>query len=412
MPEVLNNLGTYSGQSLYVYAPDYVNLKTVINLLKEPVIEIHYRLFLLNADETINRLIPEEDIIISEGNYSENYQNGQRKNLSIALMNEDGKYTPSGNGLWITDRFRFDVGISSQYYNYDTIYWFPKGIYVLGNPSAEHETSSKKINLTLLDKFAYLEGPIGTFETTYEIPSGAPIKDAIISLLNLSNGSGIPIDYKPIIYDKKFEGRTMPYKLSKDAGSTIGELILDLGTILNAEVFYDNMGYLTFYPINDTMVDIDKPTLWDYDDNSVDLSSLSLTYDFENTVNSIHVVGDEINNAIFYAFAENQNPLSPICIAKIGRRVLYINDSNIFSNSLAKDRARYELRKHGILSTTSTINVSFNPLLIVNNLISITDSFFKYNRERFLVQSITYNLGTGAQMTLSCSNLMNFEPDA
>ena len=39
------------------------------------------------------------------------------------------------------------------------------------------------------------------------------------------------------------------------------------------------------------------------------------------------------------------------------------------------------------------------------------DSFFKYNREKFLIQSISYNLGTDSQMTVTCSGLTNFTPD-
>ena len=52
--------------------------------------------------------------------------------------------------------------------------------------------------------------------------------------------------------------------------------------------------------------------------------------------------------------------------------------------------------------------VAFNPLLFVNNIITIEDSFFGYKREKFLIQSISYSLGTDSQMTLSCSNLTNF----
>ena len=407
--EVLSDLGSSLGESTYVYAPDYVDLQKVINLLKAPIIKTSYRLYVLNQDETINREIPEEDIIVSECSYSENYENGQRRNVNIALNNSDGKYTPSVNNMWINTRFRLDIGVSSTYYT-DT-YWFPRGIYVLGNPVAERGSSDKKLSLNLLDKFAYLEGPVGTLEATYEIPVDTDIKSAIGGILGLDNGMGYPVDCQPFVYDASFEGQTMPYTLSKDAGSTLGDMILDIAHILNAECFYNNMGNLTFIPINVTSNDTDKPVLWDYSEDEAELFNLSMTYDFENTINSVHVVGDNINNALFYASAENTNALSPICIQRVGRRILYINDTNIFSNKLAKDRARYELRIRGILGTSSTINVSFNPLLFVDNLITITDSFFDFKREKFLIQSISYNFGTGNQMTLSCSNLTNFTPD-
>ena len=421
MAENLRELNSSSGDSLFVYAPDYINLSTAINLLKSPIIKPAFRLYLLNPDESVNREIPQEDIILSSGNYSENYENGQRRSLNISLNNSSGKYNPSVNDLWITNRFKLEIGISSNTYFENSAgnnevprpktFWFPRGVYVLGDPTADRGSSEKKISLSLLDKFAYLEGPVGTLEATYEIPVNTDIKEAIMGILSLDNGMGQPIDPKPFIYDKSFEGMKMPYTLSKDAGSTIGDMILDIGTILNAEVFYNTMGNLTFAPINDVSNDVDKPILWNYDENEAELFNSAITYDFENTINSVHVVGDNINNAIFYAYAENKNPLSSICIQRIGRRILYINDANIFSNKLAKDRARYELRIRGILGTSCNLNVAFNPLLLVNNLITINDSFFKYNREKFLIQSISYNLGTDSQMTVTCSGLTNFTPD-
>ena len=106
--------------------------------------------------------------------------------------------------------------------------------------------------------------------------------------------------------------------------------------------------------------------------------------------------------------AQNKNPASPLCIQRIGRRIEYINDSNIYSDDLAQQRADYELRKFGILKTTMNINVAFNPLLFVNNLINITDSYYGLDRERFLIQSISYTIGDECQMTVSCSNIVNF----
>ena len=55
-----------------------------------------------------------------------------------------------------------------------------------------------------------------------------------------------------------------------------------------------------------------------------------------------------------------------------------------------------------------TVTVSFNPLLFVNNLITITDEYYGLQRARFLIQSISYTLGDQCEMTLTCSNIANF----
>ena len=392
------------GEVLRLVDSSSISMSYLTDVLKRPTIKPRFRLFVLNPDETINYEVPEEDIIINSGNFTENYQNGQRKSVNINLINVDGKYTHSINTIWVHDRFRFDIGVEFD----GQVYWFLRGIYILGNPSADHQDSDKQVSLTLVDKFAVLEGKAGTLETTYEIPVDSDIEQAIMGILTLDNGSGYPIDLKPIIYDRAFKGLKMPYTLSKDAGSTLGEMLLEIGTILNAEVYYNSQGNLCFININETTLDVQKASLWDYSDEDRDYDSATANYDFENAVNEVHVVGDNINNEIFSAMAKNENPVSPLCIQRIGRRIEYINDSNIYSDDLAQQRANYELRKFGILKTTMNIQVSFNPLLFVNNLVTITDKYYNLTRERFLIQSISYTIGNESQMTVSCSNIVNF----
>ena len=399
-----NVLWSQYGEVLRLVDSSSISMSYLTDVLKRPTIKPRFRLFVLNPDETINYEVPEEDIIINSGNFTENYQNGQRKSVNINLINVDGKYTPSINTIWVHDRFRFDIGLEFD----GQVYWFPRGIYILGNPSADHQDSDKQVSLTLVDKFAVLEGKSGTLEATYEIPVDSDIEQAIMGILTLDNGSGYPIDLKPIIYDRAFKGLKMPYTLSKDAGSTLGEMLLEIGTILNAEVYYNSQGNLCFININETTLDIQKASLWDYSDEDRDYGNATANYDFENAINEVHVVGDNINNKIFSAMAKNENPVSPLCIQRIGRRIEYINDSNIYSDDLAQQRANYELRKFGILKTTMNIQVSFNPLLFVNNLVTITDKYYNLTRERFLIQSISYTIGNESQMTVSCSNIVNF----
>ena len=397
-------VSTYLGEVLMVLSRSIINMEALEQVLTEPTCQPRFRLFLLNPDETIDTEIPQRDIILNTGSYNENYQQGQRRNVNISLVNSDGKYTPSLNTIWVHNRFRFDVGVEYQ----GNVFWFPKGIYVLGNPTATHSDSDRQVNLTLVDKFALLEGKQGTLEATYEIPVGTDIYSAIIGLLTLDNGTGYPIDVQPVVYDSAFKGMKTPYTLTKDAGSTIGEMILDLATMLNAECFYNAYGNLCFININETIDDSNKPVLWDYSDLLAEYLQSQAVFDFENCVNEIQVVGDNINNEIFSAYAQNTNPESPICIQNIGRRISYINDSNIYSDELAQDRADYELRKAGILNTSFTMEVSFNPLLLVNNLITVRDSFFNLNRSKFLIQSIAYNIGSDSKVTLTVSNLTNF----
>lgn len=381
-----------------------VNYSIIENILKRPKITPIYKLYVLHYDETIDYEIPQDDIIIDSGNFSENYQNGQRKSINVNLVNIDGKYNPNINSIWMNNKFRLDVGLEFN----GVEYLFARGIYILGNPSSSHQDSDKQVSLTLVDKFAMFEGKMGTLETTYEIPVGTNIQKAIYGILNLDNGMGYPMDSKPVLFDD-FVTTTMPFTLTKDAGSTLGEMLLELGTILNAEVFYNSQGNLCYKSINETTNDDLKSSLWDYEDGKRDYFTANTQYGFEDVINEVHVVGDNVNNDIFSAISKNTNPASPLCIGLIGRRVLYINDSNIYNDSLAQQRANYELRRQGLLKVSMTIEVAFNPLLFVNNIITITDSHYNLERARFLIQSISYSIGSQSKMTITCSNLDNLE---
>ena len=48
-----------------------------------------------------------------------------------------------------------------------------------------------------------------------------------------------------------------------------------------------------------------------------------------------------------------------------------------------------------------------NPLIEVNNLIEITDSFYGIENEKFLVQSISFSLDYSGTMSISSSNINN-----
>ena len=396
-------LTTTYGEYLILTSTSNYDLDALEKALETGKYEASFRLFLLHPDETINYEIPQEDIILGSGNYNENYQNGQRRNLNINLVNKDGKYTPSINTLWVQHKFRFDIGIS---FGGET-FWFPRGIFVMGNPSSTHQDSDKQVILTLEDKFALLEGKMGTLETTYEIPAGTEIKDAIEGILTIDTGAGYPLDLKPIIYDHNFDGIVTPYTLTKDPGSNFGEMILELADMLGAECFYNDLGNLCFIDINETIQDPNKPVIWHYSDQKKEFLDSSTSYDFNNIINEVHVVGDNVNGKIFSAMARNDDPASPICVKRIGRHIDYISDSAIYSDKLAQDRADYELRCKSIVNTSVSISATFNPLIFVDNIITIEDEFYNFKREKFIIQSISYNIGVDNKMTITVSNLTN-----
>ena len=82
-----------------------INYDLLEKLIQRPYVKPRYRISVLNPDESVNYVIPEEDIPLGGISYTEQYQNGQRRNITLQLINKDGKYTPSVNGLWVNTKF-------------------------------------------------------------------------------------------------------------------------------------------------------------------------------------------------------------------------------------------------------------------------------------------------------------------
>ena len=382
-----------------------VSYSLIEQLVRSHTLYPRFRVLVLNPDETVCYELPQEDILLG-GSYSENYQQGQRRSLSLTLNNESGKYTPSINGLWANSKFALEVGM--QIPDTDTIIWFSKGIFVLTNMSPSYDSSKKTVSLSLSDKFNYLEGNTGVLSTSYSLPVGTPIEDALRDILTYSSGDGNILDPKEMIYHSSFKGKVTQQTISESQGATWGSIVLKLANMLSAEVFYNSEGQLTLLPLVEVVNDGDKPVLYNFSAEEGDFQNNNFSYDFSTIVNRVIVVGANVNGGTCEAVAVNDNPASPLCYQRIGYRTgAPISDSNITSDVLAQERADYELRKQLIAKTTISNTVYFNPLLTVNNLVTISDDFYGLVRERVLLQSLSFSLGYDGVMSISSSNIRN-----
>lgn len=379
------------------------SIENIKNELSRSVIRPRFRLHWLNEDETVRGTLPQEDI--TGGSYNENYQNGQRRSLSVTLFNPTGKYTPSINGIWAGSKFSFEVGIELSD---GSTMWFPKGIYVVTSASVSRSSGVLTTNMELSDKYSVLEGALGTLETTYTIQPGEVIEDVIGDILLLSKGNGESLDPKPFIYNSAFKGKLTQATITKEAGGNIGEIITELATQLSAEVFYDTEGQLNFVPTNDVTDDVDKPVIYQIYDEYGDFASNDFSFDLNGIINRVIVVGSSLNEGVCEAVAVNDDPSSPLCYQRIGYRTgSPVNDTNITSDILAQERAEYELRQQLILKASVNISTMFNPLLLVNNMIGVTDEFYGLQQEKFLIQSLSYSLDYSGLMSVSCTNARN-----
>lgn len=411
MAEIIKYISLSSGDLLpfSIVADDaYVDanydIEEIIRLINNSVIAPKFRIFVLNKDETIAYEIPPEDIQLG-GNYSENYQDGQRRSISFNLFNYNEKYTTSINKLWIGTKLRLDLGIEAT----DGLtVWFMKGVYVINQATPRYSVGEYVVAISAADKFSLFENKSGTLDSTYIVPTGVLIEDVIRDILLHDTGSGDPWDPQPIIYHSSFKGKTVQATITKNAGDTFGSILLELATQLSAEIFYNAAGNLTLVPTNETSMDVDKPLIYSFESIKGDLTGLSFSFNMNDIVNMIVVVGSSINGAVHKATAVNNDAGSPLCVQRMGRRMgSIINDPNITTDLLAQERADYELRKQLILRSSTSITIMYNPLLNVNNLIAISDEFFELDHEKFLLQGISCSLDYSGQMSVTISNIVN-----
>lgn len=403
-----------------------LNFSFVEFLLKQSIILPKVRLSVLNPDETLNYIIPTEDIVLNGINFNENHTNGQRRTLSIKLINvtdtkkvskmiysqdtedyhleheyiEYYKYAPNINGLWYGTKIKYEIGL--EYKGQD--YYFSRGIYIINNLDLQHSNSQREINYQLTDKFGLFDGNTGILTSGYEIPVGTPIDEAINGLLNLSCTDGYINDQKPCIIDSKYSNFVTQSTIRVDEGGKVADIFEQLGTQMSAEYYYNNVGNLVFYPINESMNDINKPIVWVCDISQMNALQLQAE---EEIVNVVKVTGTNVDGRIYTAIVKNENLSSPINIYYIKERPMEpISDANVYSDEMAQELANYHLRKKTTLFLTQQIEVPFNPILMVNNIIEIENEDLQMKREQYIINGVSYTSGS-ATMTISITNLNN-----
>ena len=383
----------------------YCSFNFIKRVLSRNTIYPRFRIFVCNPDDTTRYQIPNEDIVLG-GSYNENYQNGQRRTLSFSLLNNDGKYTPNIDGIWVNTRISLEVGLKLP--DSEGVLWFKKGVYVVTNANPSHDSSNKTVSVECSDKFNIFEGNQGMLTETVEIPPDMEIEEVINDILATSGGNGYPLDSRPILYHSSFKGKKTPCTVSGSSGSNWGNILTQLAEILSAEIFYNAEGRLTIIPIVEVTSDGDKPVIFDFVDTAGDFQNDNFTMDMSSFVNKVVVIGANVNGHTVMAEAVNDDPASPLCYQRIGYRIASpINDSNITNDILAQERADYELRKVLIAKSTLSSSVFFNPILTVNNLITYTDDFFSLKRERLILQSVSFSLDYSGVMSITCSNIKN-----
>jgi hypothetical protein len=380
------------------------SIKEVMAAVRASTLRPRWRISVLSSDDRVLRYIPEEDILAG-GSYSENYQSGQRRSLSFSVLDEDGKYSVGVNGVWFMSRFGLEMGIGMPD---GGVAWVKRGVYIAQQPSQQHSSDRNIVQVACADKWALFSGASGRLESTYEIESGSKIIPIIKSIQSTDRESGVPFDVQPLIVHPSLMGAITQSKVTMNPGQTYADMLLELATQMSAEIFYNSVGQLTILPLSEASLDDSKASSWDFDEDRGEIDSLGFSFNSSDVFNRVIVIGSTASGSYHRAEASNDDPSSPTSVQRIGvRTASIINDANITTDYLAKERAQYELRKILLTRTSTSFNTSLNPFPALNGVITITSPYYRMVKERFVVQSISCSIDHSGSMTISASSVWN-----
>ena len=360
------------------------------------------RLYLLNEDETVQRDVSE---YLLSGNLSYNYQQGQTHSLNITLYNADNFWVvhPVLGNIYPRTKFRFDIGLYSQ----GTVYWRNCGIFAVKDVSIS-PVSDHTISLQLYDKFALLDGTIeGKVDSDFVIPVGTSLTEALNMCLVCEDELGNPYDTKSIIYESDLSTISTPYTINKTAETSMGEIIIELANMVSHDVFYNEFGNLTLRPGTDGFDYNMRPVEWYYNEDDLNSSDPKISINYGDLINKVTVFGAINNGYQFKGIAKNTNPLSPSNINIKGNIInpKIIEDSNIYSDDLALERAEYELNKYLLAYTKSSFTSVFVPHLLPKSVVMWNSKQAGVRYEKYIIQSLSYNFGEGFLMNIEMSNM-------
>lgn len=332
----------------------------------------------------------------TRGNINVNYNQGTRRTCELSIIDDEGLYMPNNEDSPLADGKKFKISLGLEYK--DNTYWWDNGIFVTDSISK----SNNKISITGIDKFVLFNRY--KLQQTYTLPAGSTFGKIIESLITLDMGNGYPIDsVKPIISPSLYN-ITLPYDVKKEANSSLGDILTDLATATQTDIYYDGQGYLN---VVKTITEdyLTYAPQWYYSKDSFGYSNVSTSYDYNNCKNCVTVKGNNTSGIVYSYTSKNDYPMSPVRVSRIGERWMdIVETSSGYNEQRCKEYGEYLLIKEALLNLQVKFDSTYLPHLEENKLIEIDDNDFGFSNEKFIIQEMTIPFGT-EDMTMNVSNI-------
>jgi hypothetical protein len=179
----------------------------------------------------------------------------------------------------------------------------------------------------------------GAFTTSYGVPSGTPVLQAINSIAQSYGGA------TPIGVDIPDPGIIIPANLSWPPGDTRLKAINDLLAAINyVEAWFDELGVMRSSPIPDYTTIVPSYT-FDATSGAIVKAPLLETIDISKAYNQVSVLVEDPRRTPFAVLYQNNLPDSPVSVPNWHPKLKLIRDSRITGVLQAYLRAQTEAQK-------------------------------------------------------------------
>lgn len=255
--------------------------------------ELYAKIDLLNYD--FQKIDSWENVVIGEPSISNDSSSDIRRTCDINLVPIDKSFDVSYESkVWLDKYVQIYIGIKDVHSTNNIIYT-NMGIYLINNPSRSYSAESNTLRIQGVDLMAKMtglrNGVLGGFTyypeehpegvTTYQIPQGTNVRQAIIDTIAMAGFTRYVVDECPF---------DVPNDINIDASGTVYDILKQLVDICpNYQIYFDVDGVFHYDKIpsgqNEQVMVDDK--IWQHT-----LISYDINYNFENVKNVIEVFGE------------------------------------------------------------------------------------------------------------------------
>lgn len=386
-----------------MYLPSLLSLgiETLRQYFKKETIIPLFRILILRPDESIEDEISE---YVTGGSIDINKQSGQTRNSSLSIFNFDGHWKYGArNTLYEGMKIRIDSGVVIN----NVLYWSSQGIFLIKEPTFNGDASSRKIELSLCDKWGLWDGGVfGNTELKTIIPAGVPINQVFNTIVHEDNNinPNTMWDTKDILFDMSCSGHDTYYTIRQDAGKQKSELMLDMSKTIAADISYDTNGYMH---LRSNMLDFKNSNyspIWRFEEGDIDCTLPSLKYNKSKYYNKITTKGAILNGYQFTATIENTNKKSIYNIYDTPVTPKVNSNSKLFSDQLCLEQCMYEMvqQSRGLMS--ASMSCAFLPFLDIDKMVYLHFPSIGLENQEFVIDGISFNLGTDCKMSLKLTS--------